>query len=160
MGSQPATYEQTPQSCFTLHVGCDWIGRGDWTTLTYLKTLLHIKTSISFDLKTAQKIISCTKLSLFRSSEIHRFLVAHFGEVISFLRFLCLFVLPVKIKNSFQLARERELVSKENSLWICRSISTILGNFPLESEPILLCKHLLMDFSTSLWHSHLHKAVF
>ena len=44
MGSQQAWYKQTPQSCLELRtVGCHWKRRGDWTKLSYLKTLLQVK---------------------------------------------------------------------------------------------------------------------
>ena len=58
-------------------------GEGTETSLLTSKLFFISKTSISFNLKTAQEVIYCTKSSIFRSSEFNRFLVAQIGEVIS-----------------------------------------------------------------------------
>ena len=67
MGSQPAKYEETPQSSFTLQMGCDWKGRGDWTICTYLKTLLH---SRNFQFLSSS---NCTRDYLLHKVSLSRF---------------------------------------------------------------------------------------
>ena len=67
MGSQQARYKQTPQSCLELRtVGCDWKRRGDWTTLTQLKTLLDTKHFNFFQSKNCTKDYLMHKLKSFQ----------------------------------------------------------------------------------------------
>ena len=80
-------------------------GEGGWTTFTYLKTLLHAKDFNFYHSKNCTKDYLLHKIGLFRCSEINRFLVAQIGEVIFSLRFLGLFILPVKVKNSSHSSR-------------------------------------------------------
>ena len=155
-------------------MGCDWKGRGDWTTITYPETFQHAKDfNFCYSLNcTKQNLLH--KISLFKVLKIHRFLVAQIGEVIFSLSFLWLLISSVEVKKSSSViclfSGDVEHQPKGdgrppdlhlNSLWICSqssplTISTwcmILRFFWLGPEPTLPVRQveMLTTRPPSLW---------